>query len=192
MCANLKYALLLWTPLDFWCYTASTEWSTSHPIPNDLNPTGIFVLVHKLHLWLKQFLCKEQRERGLRNGYILLLKTERCLIQPTVTMNAFTPKYHTGEASVVTFKKCFIVLLLWSRKVYLYPHLDRWPWGHIIWFAACFHLIENRIQHCCLLFKCCLNPLPKSSCKRQCSLAFITEIGQAQGKNPGGCQTWKP
>lgn len=43
----------------------------------------------------------------------------------TVIMNAFTTKSHTEKASVVTFKKCFIVLLLWSRKVYLYPHLDR-------------------------------------------------------------------
>lgn len=33
-----------------------------------------FAPVHKLHLQFKQYLCKEQRERWLSSGYILLLK----------------------------------------------------------------------------------------------------------------------
>lgn len=107
-------------------------------------------------------------------------------------MNAFTTKSYTEKANTVTFQKFIIVLLLWSCKVYPYPHLDRWPWGQIIWFSApCFHLIENRMQYCRLLFKCCWNPLPKSPCKRQCSLAFVTEMGQAQGKNSSEDQNWR-
>lgn len=55
------------------------EYIPSHPKWS--KTTGIFVPVDKLHLWLKQFLCKEQREGWLRNSYVLLLKTERCLTQ---------------------------------------------------------------------------------------------------------------
>lgn len=151
-----------------------------HPVLSPVTKTtGIFASY--LSLWFEQFLYKEQRKRGLSNGYIpLLIKGkmfDNLLLLRTSSQWNFTQEkptlwllrnvslcYFSGVATKFIFARHLIVDLGGKRK----------------WFSVpCFHFLQNRIQYRPPLLKHSWNPLPRSLWKRHYSPAFTTEMGQA-------------